>query len=160
MSLAWICRLKCIVYFCFFMILCLGTSFRRLKIVNQQLKYSQSDVLRSISDNVVNIRQHKALNYIYPRRKKIPFFMPYMAFFVLCLTYMSPRSLLVWLNTLFRVVSLSFLFSDTLYPGNISSWRSYYWNIFLFAWYVSCACELFYLNLIVFASNNFHKQLY
>ena len=100
MSLAWVCRLKCIVYFCFFMILCLGTSFRRLEIVHQQLKYSQSDVLRSISDNVVNIRQHKALNYIYPRRKKIPFFMPYMAFFVLCLTYMSPRSLLVWLNTL------------------------------------------------------------
>ena len=54
------------------------------------------------------------------------------------------------------VVSLSFLFSDSLYSGNINSWRSYYGNIFLLAWYVSCACELFSVNLIVFSINNFH----
>ena len=69
MSLAWVCRLKCIVYFCFFMILCLGTSFRRLEIVHQQLKYSQSDVLRSISDNVVNIRGEHLIIYTQEERK-------------------------------------------------------------------------------------------
>ena len=58
------------------------------------------------------------------------------------------------------VVSLSFLFSDTLYSININSLRSYYRKIFLLAWYVSCACEFFSFNLIVFAINNFHKQLY
>ena len=58
------------------------------------------------------------------------------------------------------VVSLSFLFSDTLYSGNINSWRSYYGNIFLLAWYVSCACELFSVNLIVFAMKSCHEQLY
>ena len=38
--------------------------------------------MRSICDNVVDIRQNKALNYIYPRKKKISLFMPYMAFYV------------------------------------------------------------------------------
>ena len=35
---------------------------------------SQSDNLRCVSDNVIHIREHKAPNYIYPRRKKNPLF--------------------------------------------------------------------------------------
>ena len=52
------------------------------------------------------------------------------------------------------VISLPFLFSNTIYSGNINSWRSYYENIFWLLSYVSCACELFSANLIVFAFND------
>ena len=58
------------------------------------------------------------------------------------------------------VVSLSLLFSDTLYSENINSWRSYYRNIFLLAWYISCPYALFSVILIVFAIKKFHKQLH
>ena len=44
------------------------------------------------------------------------------------------------------VVSLLFLFSDTIYSGNFNSWRGYYGNIFLLVWYVSWACEIFFAN--------------
>ena len=44
--------------------------------------------------------------------------------------------------------------------GNIKDWRSYNGFIFLLIRYVFCACELFSINLTVFAINNFRKQLY
>ena len=61
-----------------------------------------------------------------------------------------------------RVVffSLSFLFSNSPFSGNINSWRSYYENIFLLVGFVSCDCELLFAYLIVFVINNFYKQLY
>ena len=61
------------------------------------------------------------------------------------------RKLFYWTRC---VVSLTFLSSDTFYPGNINTWRSYYGSIFLLAWYVSWAFELFSINLIVFVISN------
>ena len=57
-------------------------------------EYSQSDVLISISDNVVTFDNIKHL-VIYSKEEKISLFIPYIEFYVLCLTYMSPRSLLI-----------------------------------------------------------------
>ena len=118
----------------------------------------QSDALRCISDNVVNIRQHNAPNYIYPRRKKTPLFISYVAFYVLFWTYMYPRSLLIWLNAL-RCFFILPLFRYTLFR-KYQFLKEFYGNIFLLAWHVSCAYELFSVNLIVFAIKNFHEQLY
>ena len=143
-------------FFHSFMILYFDTSFKLLEIAQLAIKNSPSDVLRSISDNVMDIRQHKATNYIYPRSKKIPLFIPYMVFYVLYWTSTFPQDhcLFHWTRC---VVSLSFLFSDTLYLENINSWRIYYGNIFLLVRYVFQACELFSAILIVFAIDNFQK---
>ena len=99
---------------------------------------------------MVNIRQHEAPNYTYSERKKILLFIPYKAFYVLCWTCMSPRSLLIKLNAL----CCFFIVPDFRYTHsrNHSSWRSYYETISLLAWYVSCVWELFSVNLIVFAT--------
>ena len=120
-----------------------------------RLKYSQSDVLRSRSDNVVNNRQHKIL-YTHEERKfhfscHIWHFM-----FSVGLTFPQYHCVFPWT---YWVLSLVFLLFDILYSGNVSSWRSYHGNIFLLAWYVSCDCEIFPVNLIVFAINDFYKQL-
>ena len=130
-----------------------------LNLLIQLLKFSKSDVLRSISDNVVNIRQHKAPNYIYTQEERKFHFLCHIWHFMCYveLTCSQDHCIFDWTPC---VVSLSFLFSDTLCPENINSWRSYYGNIFWLASYVSCACELFSINLIVFAMKSYHEQLY
>ena len=88
--------------------MCLVTSFRRLEIVHLTIK-------------------------IYEEERKFHFschiwhFMCYVG-----LTCPQDHCLFGWTSF---VVSLSFLFSDTLYSGNINAWRSYYANILLLAWY-------------------------
>ena len=89
LDLRWICQLRFIAVFVRSWPCVLVPLLNCLKSLIWLLKYSQSDVLRSISDNAVNIRQHKTLNYIYPRRKKILLSISCMAFNVLCWTYMS-----------------------------------------------------------------------
>ena len=127
----WICGLRFIVFLCSFIILCFGTSFKQLRIAHLTIisKYSQSDISRCISDNVVNIRQHKVPNYIYPRRKKIPLFMLYMAFYVSCWAYISPRSLLIWLNAMCCFFILP-LFRYTLF-GKHQFFKELLWKYFL-----------------------------
>ena len=108
LDLRWICQLRFIAVFVRSWPCVLVPLLNCLKSLIWLLKYSQSDVLRSISDNAVNIRQHKTLNYIYPRRKKILLSISCMAFNVLCWTYMSPRSLLIWSNVVLFLYSSSF----------------------------------------------------
>ena len=91
---------------------------------------------------------------MYPRRKETPLFTPDMAFYVLCWTYISPRSLLIWLNALF--CSLFFLFSDTLYSGNINSWKSYHFSCLLDMFPVRAS--YFLLIYLFFVINSFHTQ--
>ena len=100
----------------------------------------------------------KTPNYIYRRKKKISLFVPYMAFYVLCWTYVIPRSLLIWLNALCCFFILP-LFRCTLFRKH-QFLKELLWKYFL-------ACLIRFLclrgisvNLIVFAINNVHKQLY
>ena len=122
----WICQLRFIAYFCCFMILCFGTSFRRLEIIHLAIK-------------------------IQPQWRFAIYHVPKI------IAYLIERAVLFLYPSSFPIH----------YSGNINSWVSYYKNIVLlawyvcwYAWYVSCTCELFSVILIVFAINNFHKQLY
>ena len=59
------------------------------------------------------------------------------------------------------VVSLSFLFSDAVYLGNIITWKGYYRNIFLLAWYVSCAWKLFFVSCFCYQKLScFHAAIW
>ena len=81
-------------FLCSFTIVCFGISFKMLEIAHLTIK-TKSYVFLPIS-------KHPTIYiYIYPRRKKYSFFIPYMAFYVLCWTYMSPICLLIWLNALY-----------------------------------------------------------
>ena len=105
-----------------------------------------------ISDNVVKFDMTKHLSIFTQKERKFHF--SYHIWHFMCYVGLtSPQD--HWLFNWTRcVVSLPFLFSDTIYSGNINSWRSYYENIFWLLSYVSCACELFSANLIVFAFND------
>ena len=72
-----------------------------------------------------------------------------MAFYVLRRTYMSPR-IIAYLTE--RVVLFLYptSFPKTLF-WKYQFFRSYYRNNFLLAWYVSCACKVFSVDLIFFA---------
>ena len=127
------------------------------------LKYSESDVLRSVSNDVVKFDNIKHLSMYIQEEKKTPLFI-FMCY--VGLTCPKDYCLFDWTHF---VVSLPFLFSDTSYSGNINSWRSYWENIVLLVWYNSCAFESFSANLFFFFTvmnsfkntfiKYFHKQL-
>ena len=83
--------------------------------------------------------------------------MPYMAFYVLRWTYMSPRSLVIRLNALCCFFILS-LFRYTLFRKH-QFLKELLCEYFL-AWLIRFLCLRVFANLIVFAINNFCKQLY
>ena len=76
----WICWLRLIVFFLSFVILCFGTSFKLLEIA-QLLEYSQSDILRSIFDNVVKFDNIKRLT-IYAQEEKQFYFLHHLWHFM------------------------------------------------------------------------------
>ena len=139
-------------FFCSFMILCFDISFKRLEI-DHLLKYWNVTFCDVFLIMWLTLDNRKRLpTYIQEKGK---FHSSYHIWHV-GLTCSQDHYLFDWTPC---VASLSFLFSDTLYSGNINYWRSYYGNIFLLGWYVSCACELFSVNLILFAIKNFYEQL-
>ena len=146
-----ICRLRFIPFFVRSWSCVLAPLSNGLKLLIYLLKYSQSDVLWCVSDNVVNIWQHKLPNYIYPRRKKIPLFIRYMTFYVLCWTYMSPRLLPIWLNALCCFFSFP-LFRYTLFS------RHQFLKELLWKYFLACLIRFLCVRVIFCLFNCFCYQ--
>ena len=111
-------------FFCSFMILCFGTSFKRLEIAHliahRPSKVTLCDVFLIMwltFDNIIHLtiytQEERKLHFSY----HMWYFMCYVG-----LTCTQDHCLFGWTPC---VVSLSFFFSDTLCSGNINSWRSF-----------------------------------
>ena len=107
----------------------------------------------SISDNAVKFGNIKHLTIHTQKARK--FYFSYHIWHFMCyfgLTCSQDHCLFDWTRC---VVSLPFVFSNTIYSGNINSWRSYYWIIFMLV-----RLDLFSADLIAFAINDFHEQIH
>ena len=99
------------------------------------VKYSQSDLLRFISENMVNIRQHKAPNI--PKKKENCTFR--IIYEILCvLLEFHVAKIIAYLIE--RIVL--FVYTSSFLIHSIQKTLIF----FVFAWCVSCACKLFSVN--------------